>query len=442
MSAATVHEVVATSSISELGRMLRRHEVSAVELALASLQAIEGQQSRINAFITVTDAVALTQAAAVDARLAAGDDLGPLMGIPVAVKDIFETKGIRTTACSSLLADWIPDRDAEVVVRLRQAGAVLVGKANMDEFAYGPHQAAFGRTSNPHDPTRYTGGSSAGSAAAVASGSVVTSIGTDAGGSIRMPAAWCGVVGMKPSFGLVSLEGALRIAWSLEHAGPLAKTVADVRATLAATAARPLAAPTKAGAPTVAIVAGALEHASESVRRAMLEGVARLIAAGAVVREDRVVPGLEHHRAAFMVTLAAEGALALETLLGNGPESVAPRIRATFAVGAGIRATDYLRAQRYRQLLRVRVDAALEQVDALITPAALDLAARWADLPAPVDHRPRYLAPFNLTGHPAITLPAPIAEGLPVGFQLTGARGQDERLLDVAAWVEKAFRED
>jgi aspartyl-tRNA(Asn)/glutamyl-tRNA(Gln) amidotransferase subunit A len=428
-------------SIRDLGRLLRTREVCALEIARASLDAINANQASINAFITVTGDCALRQAQAVDAELARGSDRGPLMGIPVAVKDVFETEGVRTTAASSVLADWVPKRDATVVTRLRGAGAIMMGKLNMDEFAYGPHQAAFGRTNNPHDLTRYTGGSSGGSAAAVASNSIWASVGTDAGGSIRIPAAWCGVVGLKPTYGRVSLSGALRTAWSLEHAGPMARSVADTRTmfhALAVPPARPGEVPT--APPRLALVSGSLDGVSPRVSRAMQTALARIAAAGATPLPEREIQGIEHSHAAFMVTLASEGALGLEPILRTSADAIAPKIRATFTIGSSLRACDYVRAQRFRGMLYDSVDAALRGIDALLTPTMATVATKWADIADRTQSHPsHYLSPFDLTGHPAVTIPAP-TQGLPVGVQLIGHIGDDERLLDVAEWVERQFR--
>jgi aspartyl-tRNA(Asn)/glutamyl-tRNA(Gln) amidotransferase subunit A len=342
-----------------------------------------------------------------------------------------------------VLRDWVTARDAELVVRLREAGSVLIGKANLEEFAYGPSHE-FGRTNNPVDPTRTASGSSGGSAAAVGSGSVYASIGTDAGGSVRLPAALCGVVGLKPTFGQISLEGALRIAWSLEHCGTFGRCVDDARALYAAVSKAPLRPPVPLDSPPrLALVEGALEGLAPPVETGLRESLARLESAGAAV-EQRSVADVDRFLPAFMVTLISEGALGLERFLVESPGLMGPLVRRTFELAVDIGAVDYVRAQRFRTKLLASVDQALQGVDALVTATVVDVA--WVDDPTQDDldldalgDAVRWMAPFNLTGHPAITIPA-ISEGLPVGLQLIGRRGEDERLLDVARWAEASLR--
>jgi aspartyl-tRNA(Asn)/glutamyl-tRNA(Gln) amidotransferase subunit A len=225
-------------SVGELGRLIRARELSCREVIAAQLERIEAEEPRVNAFITVTGAEALREAEARDRELAAGEDRGPLQGMPIGVKDIYATAGVRTTAGSKILASWIPDEDAHAVALLRRAGAVLVGKLNTHEFAYGastinPH---YGNTHNPWRLDCIPGGSSGGSGAAVAAGLCAGATGSDTGGSIRMPAGLCGVVGIKPTYGLVSRHGIVPLSWSLDHAGPLARTVEDTAILLGAMA--------------------------------------------------------------------------------------------------------------------------------------------------------------------------------------------------------------
>ena len=430
------------TSIEELGARLRSGAVSAVTLADEALRAIERAEPAINAYITVTADLALEQAAAVDALLADGIDPGPLAGVPVAVKDIFETKGIRTTAATRPLRDWIPDRDAEVIERLRDAGAVLIGKANLEELAFGPSSES-GRSNNPVDPTRTASGSSGGSAATVGSGAVLASIGTDAGGSVRLPAALCGVAGLKPTFGRVSLDGALRVAWSLEHCGMFGRGVRDARALFEGVARRPPRprAPI-AGPPSIALIEGCFDDLASPAESGLRDAIRRLQRNGASIGE-RTVPEIRRFLPAFMVTFVSEGAVGLHRFLTECPLEIGPLIRRTFELSVDLSAADYLRAQRYRRKLRAAVDQALADVDVLMTATVSEVA--WTDDPTTEDldwdtlgDVVRWMAPFNLTGHPAITLPAPV-DGLPVGIQLIGRLGEDEHLLDVAEWVEAAL---
>jgi len=431
---------VARPAIHETAARLRARELTATELATAALEQIEREQATINAFITVTADVALEQAAQADRALAAGDDGSPLLGIPIGVKDLFETQGIRTTSASRLFSDWIPDRDADVVRKFRGAGAVSMGKLNMDEFAFGPHQEAFGRTNNPYDPTRTAGGSSGGAGAAVATGAIFGAVGTDTGGSIRMPAAFCGVVGLKPTFGRISLRGARKIAWSLDHAGPFGRTVADARAIFDAIAETPGPPPEARGRPPVlALVEGCLDSATPSVQAEVEGALERLERAGATVLEPRVVTGIEHHLAAFMVTIIGEASLGFEELLRDSPDGIAPRIRAELQLGAELRAADYLRAQQYRALLRDSVADALDPVDALVTATMQREPWTWKELDELEEFVVfGYTAPFSMTGNPALSVPLP-TDGLPVGLQLIGRRGRDEALFDLGQWIEDAL---
>src|SRR5580700_1103800 len=225
-------------TIEQAAGKLRAREVSAVELARESLRKIHAAQPRLNAFITITDEVALEQARRADDDFARGVDRGPLQGIPYALKDLFDTRGIRTTGGAKIFADRVPDRDCAIYEKLRAAGAVLMGKTGLHELAYGvtnnnPH---FGAVRNPHDPTRIPGGSSGGSGAAVAAGMVFFAMGSDTGGSIRIPAAFCGTVGLKPTSGRVSRYGVMPLDFSLDHMGPLARSVRDAALTLQAIA--------------------------------------------------------------------------------------------------------------------------------------------------------------------------------------------------------------
>src|SRR5262245_43151185 len=225
-------------SIREAAELVRRKKVSPVELTKASLTRIEQFNPTLNAFITITSDAALAQARAAESEIQRGMWRGPLHGIPIALKDMIDTAGVKTTAASALFKDRVPQEDAEVVSRLKKAGAVLVGKNNLHEFAYGGTSLVthFGPVRNPWDVTRIAGGSSGGSAAAVAAQLCFGSIGTDTGGSIRLPAGYCGIVGLKPTYGLVSTRGVIPLSWSLDHVGPLARDVADTAVILQAIA--------------------------------------------------------------------------------------------------------------------------------------------------------------------------------------------------------------
>jgi aspartyl-tRNA(Asn)/glutamyl-tRNA(Gln) amidotransferase subunit A len=391
-----------------------------VERALAAAHAT---QATINAFITITDDLARAQAAQAS---------GPLAGVPVAIKDLFDVAGVPTTAGSRALADNVPTRSADAVKRLVRAGAVIVGKANMDQFAFGPHQADYGRTNLPADLDCYSGGSSGGSAAAVAAGIVPLALGSDAGGSARFPASCCGVVAVKPTFGRVPAGGAAPTFWSLDHVAPIARSVSDAAAALAVLA-DDWSPVRRSTPPRLAVLAGWEEGCDETVRAAI---AGALDACGAELVWGREVPGIDGWSRMLMATVGPEAAVALSPY----PRSAMPAaLLEILDAGRAQPAVDYVVAQRDRAALRESLEQALSDVDALALPTSLTVAWRWADLDegdmGVRNAATKHLPPANLTGHPAISLPV-ASPGLPVGLQLIGRLGADEALLDVAAWLE------
>ncbi|MEX2648506.1 MAG: amidase [Alphaproteobacteria bacterium] len=429
--------------IAALGRLFRSRQLSPVEATRACLARIGAQDRRLNAFMTVLDRSALAAARQAERELRAGRDRGPLHGVPVALKDLVAMKGVPTTYGSVPAFRETPRGDAPLVANLRAAGAVVVGKTNLLEFGYGYVNPIVGQTNNPWDPTRTSGGSSGGSAAAVAAGMVFAAFGTDTGGSIRIPAAYCGVVGLKPSFGLVPLEGALNLAWTLDHGGPLAR-----------------------GADDAAIMLGGLTGRRErAARPAVLAGV-RLGVLARFRDDARARPGVGAAFAATCRELRRAGArLAdvdapeldgaiddlLAIILPEGPISHArfyPRLAASYAqatrreIEHGLRlpAVAYLRALRRRDALRAAVDRLFDRFDALVGPTspweapAEDPTLESGDGAAEMS----FIAPFNLTGHPAASVACGLGDGgLPVGFQIAGPMGADARVLRLAAAVER-----
>jgi aspartyl-tRNA(Asn)/glutamyl-tRNA(Gln) amidotransferase subunit A len=423
-------------SIAAVADGLRRGEFSAAEIAAAALAAVAASQPRINAFITVTEESALAAAHRVDAELRAGRDRGPLMGVPVAVKDVFDVAGLPTTAGVRALSDRIATGTAPAVAALAGAGAVIVGKTNMDQLAIGPNQHDYGRTNCPSDTARYAGGSSGGSAAAVAAGCAFAALGTDAGGSVRYPAAMCGVVGLKPTFGSVDMRGVFPRFASLDHVGVLAGSVEDARTLLAILpGARERTGERLTGAPRIGLLGAWNGRFSAEVVDAVERALEVLGAAGAQLDGPRRVPGAEAATGAMLTTAIAEGAVELAEVLSSARATLPPALVALFDGAAGIGA-EYARVQRVRDELRRAVDEALRDVDALALPATREVAQRWDE---PRMGEPGVVADlplFNLTGHPALALPVP-APRLPVGLQLVGHRGGDQRLLNVASWVER-----
>jgi aspartyl-tRNA(Asn)/glutamyl-tRNA(Gln) amidotransferase subunit A len=430
-------------TVDEFAAGLRAGRFSAVDSARASLAAIEATQPTINAFIRVTADLALAQAARVDEQLAAGTDLGPLMGAPLAVKDLFDVAGVPTTAASRLFEKRVAGRDADVVARLAGRGAVVVGKANMDQFAFGPHQNDYGRTNCPADLTRYAGGSSGGSAAAVAAGLVVAALGTDAGGSVRFPASCCGVVGFKPTFGVIGTAGIFPTFPTLDHVGELAADVSGLRALFAASTPGSVSPANPATVPRLAVLANWPGGCDDDVIRGVTAALTRLEAAGAVLRQDVVVTDLAATVDVLLAIVGPEAAAELTDLLPASGAGVPQALLELLAQGRSEPAVTYVRAQAERAGLRAEVDTALDGTDAIVMPTAAGVAWRWADVDSgslgASNRGTRFLPLADLTGHPAISIPVPTA-GLPVGLQLIGRRGEDARLLDTAAWVEAALR--
>lgn len=374
---------------------------------------------------------------------------GPLAGIPIAVKDLVAVAGFPMTGGTRALAPGLQTEDAEAIRRLRASGAVPIGLTNLHELAYGitsdnPH---FGRVRNPHAPERIAGGSSGGAAAAVALGVVPISIGTDTAGSIRIPAACCGVVGMKPSYDLVSRKGAMPLAWSLDHIGPLATNVADIQAALSIMSDHGSDAEWGFASQTIRLVRPAnffFDVLEPSVRAGIEQAITALSRAGIDIVE-RGIAGIENAAAAQYATIAPEAAQANRMRFENAPSGLGEDVRTRLEAGRFILAADYVAAQRFRSTLNAAMLDALDGCDAFITPTIAIGAPpaglqhiRIGDLDLPIHAAmTRCTAPFNLTGMPAITLPCGVdRDGLPIGLQIAGRRGEDARVLKIAAIVE------
>jgi aspartyl-tRNA(Asn)/glutamyl-tRNA(Gln) amidotransferase subunit A len=418
-----------------MGRALRARKVSARELTAEALRALARENPRLNAFITVTGEAARVRAAELDAMLELGIDLGPMHGIPIAHKDCILTKGVRTTDGSKILANYIPRRNADIVERLHAAGAVMIGKTGLHELTYGitnvnPH---YGPVRNPHDVTRISGGSSGGSAVAVVAGMAAMATGTDTGGSIRIPAAFCGCVGLKPTYGAISRRGVLPLGPSQDHVGPLARTVADVAVAFAAMGGQrrqraDARRQRRIGAPVHYFFDGL-----DSEVRAAVERAAQRLSA----REIRL-PDVEPLMEIARLMLLSEAA-AVWDRYAKRAEDFGADVWALFEKGRAVRAVDYLDAQRRRRKLARAFAKVWEQVDCLLTPVT-PFPAFPIDQPPGVDLRPaatRFTRPFNLLGWPALALSCgTTAAGLPVGLQLIAAPGREDVLFEVAGRLE------
>ena len=436
-------------TIGEFGRRLRARELTALDVTDTCLRRIDELQPRLNAFIRVMADEARRDAAAADRELAAGRDRGPLHGVPIAVKDLIDIEGVPTTAASRVREGHVAAADAPVIAHLRRAGAVLIGKTNLDEFAFGTtsENSAFGPVRHPLDPSRSPGGSSGGSAVAVATGMALAALGTDTGGSIRIPAAACGVVGLKPTLGEISTDAVVPLSRTLDHLGAFARTVADASVVYRAMLADAGSADRSRSAKglRLAIPRGYLTDVLDAdVRARFEEAVAALRAAGAQVA-DVVIPHASSTPAVYVHIHSPEGATYHARTLDTHAERYMPAVRRRLEVGRYVLAQDYVRAMDGREVLRGEVDAALAGCDALLLPAlpipappigAESVVVNGAEEPVRALML-RLTQLFNVTGHPAISIPCgATAQGLPVGLQLVGRHNQTDALVSLARSVE------
>ena len=461
---------LAFASIEQVAPLIRKKKISPVELAELMLRRIERLNPKLNAYISVTADLAMKQARKAEAEICAPRSRvryrGPLHGIPVSLKDNIYSAGIRTTAGSKVLFDFVPEEDASVAVRLREAGAVLLGKTNMHEFAYGvtsnnPH---FGPVRNPWDLQRIPGGSSGGSTAALAAGLCYASIGTDTGGSIRIPAALCGVVGLKPTFGRVSCYRVIALAPSLDHTGPLARSVYDAAALLNAIAGRDPLDPATVAKPVpdyTRDLKGPLKKLrlgwpkeyfwkklDEEVRKLCEAAARHYEKLGAKLEEVSLPHVAEGDDPSTAIALAE--ARAYHEIQGWYPARAADyseESRKRLEMGADIRAVDYLRARASSKTERADFDAAFEKVDAVLAPTVPFAAPPIGEKVAKTSYGEepvrsallRLNRPSNYTGLPAISIPCGFTSGnLPVGLQLIGRAFDEARLLQIARAYEEA----
>jgi aspartyl-tRNA(Asn)/glutamyl-tRNA(Gln) amidotransferase subunit A len=439
-------------SLSELSRALRTRAVSPLEVTEALLARIENDET--NAFITVTPERAMDDAARAEREIRAGGYRGPLHGVPVAMKDLVYTEGVRTTMASAFFEDHVPEDDAAVARRLREAGTVLLGKTNTHEFAYGPtgDRSFFGPTRNPRDPGKITGGSSGGSGAAVAAGLCYGAIGSDTGGSIRIPAALCGVVGMKPTFGRVGKSGVFPLAWTLDHVGPLTRTVEDNALLLSALAGHDPEDPYSVDRPEEDFARGLqhdirgttvgiptdfyFEHVDDEVGARVREAVEVFRGLGAGIREVEV-PNLWETLHDQRLTLAAEAYAVHEERLKTEPEKFDDHGLERLLKGEELQAYRYANAQRRKLCSRREFEGVLGEVDVILAPSvpipASDIGQRQTSInghdEAVYSALTRLTGPTNMNGLPSLSVPCgTTASGLPVGLQLIG-RPFDEATL-------------
>ena len=468
-------------TIHEVHQLLKSKELSSVELTKATLKRIHNLEPKVHAFVTITDDLALKQAQRADELIVAGD-LSPLTGIPVLIKDNMCTKGILTTCSSKMLENFVPPYDATVVERLLALGAVIIGKANMDEFAMGSstENSALFTTHNPWDFSRVPGGSSGGSAAAVAAGETIYALGSDTGGSIRQPAGFCSVTGLKPTYGRVSRYGLVAFASSLDQIGPLTQDVTDSALVLGAIAGYDTRDSTSApyptpdytqclttdlkglniGVPKEYFVEGMQEEVAAAIRAA----ITKLEELGARVEWEVSLPHTPYALAVYYIIAPSEASANLARYdgvkygfsyeadsmweamektrqYGFGAEVKRRIMLGTYALSAGYYDAWYLKAQKVRTLIRREFDQAFTKYDALVTPTSPTVPFKIGEkIDDPLQ---MYLSdvctiPVNIAGLPAISIPGGFADGLPIGMQIIGKPFGEETILKIAYAYEQA----
>lgn len=450
-------------TISELAPLLRSHKVSPVEVTEAMLKRISALDGRFKSFIAVTADIALEAARTAEAEITRGNYRGPLHGVPIGLKDLFDLAGVPNTFGSKILRDNVPSTDATVVQRLKRAGAVILGKQNLHEFAFGvtsenPH---YGSVANPWNGEHVAGGSSGGTAVAVAAGLCYAGLGSDTGGSIRIPASFCGIAGIKPTYSLVSRAGALPLSWSLDHIGPLARSVADCALMLQAIAGSdprdPSTAPAQSldlgenlddgvqglrlGVPSNYYFDVIDPHVAEAVRAA----IQLLQELGAEIVEV-ALPHLSHAQATGNAIMSSEAASWHGDWLATRAADYGPDVLLRLRAGTVMLATDYLKAQKMRTLIQQDFAAAFERVDAIVSPTlpivappigrTLDALPGSSLVPRAITGR--LTVPANLTGMPAASVPCGFVDGLPAGLQIMGPAFADGLVLRVARAYEQA----
>ncbi len=452
-------------SAAEAARRIAAKQLSPVELTEATLARIEDADRALNSYITLMSGEALRVAMQRETEAAAGKLRGPLHGVPIAIKDIIDVKGTRTTAGSKIMADFVSKEDATCVARLRRAGAIIIGKTNCHEFAWGgtnlnPH---FHATHNPWDIERITGGSSGGSGAAVAAGLAAGALGTDTGGSVRMPAAWCGIVGLKPTLGRVSRHGVVPLSWSLDHVGPMTRTVEDAAVMLkamaghderdAASARRPVPDYTRAltgfiRGIRVGVPKGYFYEALDpEVERALDVAVTMLRGLGAEVIHDVEFPRVQEAYAVGRVIHMSEASAFHDPWLKTRPQDYGPDVRLRLEQGRLFLAVDYLRAQQARTVISREYAELMERVDVLVAPGTPIPAPLIAGEKVTLGGREfdahglgaRFTRHFNIVGAPTIAVPCGFSEkGLPISMQIAGRLWDEATVLRVAHAYEQA----
>ena len=446
-------------TIREAADLISSGKLSPVELTQAFLDRIEKTDGRLHSYITILAEQALEEARIAEAEIRQGAYRGPLHGIPMAHKDLYDTAGVRTTAGSRVYADRVPTEDSTVIARFREAGAILLGKLSMYEFALGGPDPTtqFALARNPWNLEHIPGGSSSGSGSAVAAGQCMGALGSCTGGSIRGPASYCGVVGLKASYGRVSRAGVVTLSWSQDHCGPLTWTVEDSALMLQAIAGHDPKDPASSTVPTSeysealredisGLVVGMPRHfffdprpgVDPEVQATVETAVKELESLGARV-EEVTIPSLEYVRSANSVIMLTEAYSFHADNLRNRPGDYGQQARVRFRTGGLFSAYDYLQATKIRQVAKREFAQALEKVDVLVSPTMTQPAAPFQGYdPATTARDPSFTAPYNFTGLPAISVPCGFTQkGLPVGMQIAGKPFAEPDILRAAHTYER-----
>jgi aspartyl-tRNA(Asn)/glutamyl-tRNA(Gln) amidotransferase subunit A len=439
-----------SASAAQIAHRVRNHSLTVVEIAELFLARIEAHR-HLNAFITVNPALVLEEAHDLDRRLKRGEDPGPLAGVPVAIKDLMSVRGYPLTAGTKAIEAKMQVRDAPVVARLRAAGALIVGTANLHELAFGissanPH---FGHVQNPRHPGYIPGGSSGGSASAVAAELAAVAVGSCTGGSIRLPAACCGIVGFKPTYDAVPREGAFVLCWSLDHIGPMTRSVEDAAIAFEVMAGLPEHSMLPQSAITPPRIMKPRKFFYDllegEVRTAMEAALARFQAAGAPVGEVDV-PGIELAPGIQLITMASEASQANATLLARHPDKLGEDVRLRLETGQFYLAVDYVKAQQLRNQVRQAMIDSFGDADVMIIPAMPVLPPKSGTMTMELGGKTmhvtplltRFTSPINFCGFPALSMPCGKSRsGLPVNLQVIGRPGADATVLRVARWCEQ-----
>ena len=450
-------------SAGELSRLIRDKEVSPVEVIDAHLARIEATEPTLNSFITLLPEPARVVARRAEAQIQAGNYRGPLHGIPVGLKDLFNTAGVRTTSGSRVFDNFIPKEDCTVAARFQRAGAILLGKLNMHQFAYGPTGENFdyGHMHNPWNPDLVTGGSSGGSGSAAAAGQCTITMGSDTGGSVRIPAALCGIVGLKPTYGLVSRAGLTPLSWCLDHPGPMVRTVEDAALTLNAIAGYDPRDVASAGGEIpdyTAALTGSVQGLriglpreyfdaplDAEVAASVAAAVSQLEGLGATVTEVSL-PMFRDSQAISGAILMAEAAAYHRELLARDGDKLTPSVRLRLEAGLFVTAADYLKAQQARSKFNQEMARLFQEVDLLAGPTEPVTAPPILASEVTIGDRTvgvtgaltQYTRPYNISGTPAISLPCGFSEsGMPIGLQLAGKPFDEATVLRAAYAYEQ-----